>query len=64
MRRKKDIESIRTNINSNENNLQSLRLIYTDDHPKVVKALDLDNSLNDQLEKILTENIQELAYRH
>ena len=62
LRRKKDIEAIRTNINSNENNLQSLRLIYTDDHPKVVKALDLDNSLNDQLEKILKENIQELAY--
>ena len=62
LRRKKDIEAIRTNINSNENNLQSLRLIYTDNHPKVVKALDLDNSLNDQLEKILKENIQELAY--
>ena len=62
LRRKKDIEAIRTNINSNENNLQSLRLIYTDDHPKVVKALDLDNSLNNQLEKILQENIQELAY--
>ena len=62
LRRKKDIEAIRTNINSNENNLQSLRLIYTDDHPKVVKALDLDNSLNDQLERILKENIQELAY--
>ena len=62
LRRKKDIETIRTNINSNENNLQSLRLIYTDDHPKVMKALDLDNSLNDQLEKILKENIQELAY--
>lgn len=62
LRRKTDIAAIRTNINSNDNNLQSLRLIYTDDHPKVMKALDLDNSLNDQLEKILNENIQELAY--
>ena len=38
--RKKEIETIRTNIRSNENALQSLRIIYTDDHPKVKKSLD------------------------
>jgi len=62
LRRKKEVETIRTNIRSNENAVQSLRIIYTDDHPKVKKSLELNDSLEDQLTKLLQENIQELAY--
>ena len=62
LRRKKEVETIRTNIRSSENSLQSLRIIYTDDHPKVKKSLELSNSLEKQLTKLLQENIQELAF--
>ena len=62
LRRKKEVETIRTNIRSNENALQSLRIIYTDDHPKVKKSLKLTKNLDEQLERLLDENIQELAY--
>jgi len=62
LRRKKEIETIRTNIRSNENALQSLRIIYTDDHPKVKKSLDLTESLEEQLTTLLEDNIKELAY--
>ena len=62
LRRKKEVETIRTNIRSNESALQSLRKIYTDDHPKVKKSLKLTENLDEQLEKLLGENIQELAF--
>jgi len=62
LRRKKEVETIRTNIRSNENALQSLRIIYTDDHPKVKKSLKLTKNLDEQLERLLDENIQELAF--
>ena len=62
LRRKKEVETIRTNIRSNENALQSLRIIYTDDHPKVKKSLKLAKNLDEQLERLLDENIQELAF--
>ena len=62
LRRKKEVETIRTNIRSNESALQSLRIIYTDDHPKVKKSLKLTKNLDEQLERLLDENIQELAF--
>ena len=62
LRRKKEVETIRTNIRSNESALQSLRIIYTDDHPKIKKSLKLTNSLEEQLVRLLDENIQELAF--
>ena len=62
LRRKKEVETIRTNIRSNENELQSLRIIYTDDHPKIKKSLELSKNLNKQLTILLDENIQELAF--
>ena len=62
LRRKKEVETIRTNIRSNENALQSLRIIYTDNHPKVKKSIELTEGLEEQLTKLLEENIQELAY--
>ena len=62
LRRKKEVETIRTNIRSNESALQSLRIIYTDDHPKVKKSLKLTENLDEQLAKLLAENIQELAF--
>ena len=37
-------------------------LIYTDKHPKILQANDLNNNLKFQLKEILDENIQQKAF--
>ena len=55
---RKEISNIKNNLNANENNIQSLLLIYTPEHPKVSQAYDLSKSLEKQLKKILDDAIQ------
>ena len=55
---RKEIVNINNNLSANENNIQSLLLIYTPKHPKVVQAYELRDSLNHQLEHILEDVIQ------
>ena len=42
---RKEISNIKNNLTANENNIQSLLLIYTSEHPKVKQAYDLKGSL-------------------
>ena len=49
-------------MTANESNIQSLSLIYTDKHPKIIQANELNESLQVQLKDILDENIQQKAY--
>ena len=62
LRSRDEISNIKKSLNANDNNIQSLRLIYTDKHPKIIQANDLKISLQNQLKKILNENIQQKAY--
>lgn len=62
LKSRSDISNIKNTLNSNESNIQSLSLIYTDQHPKVIRAKDQNKSLQDQLKKILDENIQQKAF--
>ena len=55
---RKEIVNIKNNLSANENNIHSLLLIYTEKHPKVVQAYELDKSLKHQLDHILEEVIQ------
>ena len=55
---RKEISNIKNNLSANKNNIESLLLIYTPNHPKVTQAYDLSKSLNKQLKKILNEVIQ------
>ena len=48
---------IEKNLSGNENNMQSLLLIYTPKHPKVIQAYELQESLEHQLELILEQVI-------
>ena len=50
---RKEISNIQNNLSANENNIQSLLLIYTPKHPKVTQAYELNKSLENHLEKIL-----------
>ena len=62
LRNKKEVDSIRTNINATNNNIESLRIIYTDEHPKVKKAFKTKQNLDKRLKEILDENIAAAAF--
>ena len=59
---RKDISNIKDLLSSNESNIQSLSLIYTDQHPKVIQAKDQKKSLQNQLKNILNTNIEQKAF--
>jgi len=59
---RRDISNIKDLLSSNESNIESLSLIYTDQHPKIVQAKNQNNNLKKQLKKILNENIQQKAF--
>ena len=59
---RKDISNIKDLLSSNESNIQSLSLIYTDQHPKIIQAKDQKENLKKQLKDILNTNIQQKAF--
>ena len=62
LRSREEISNIEASLNANESNIQSLSLIYTDKHPKILQANDLNDNLKIQLKDILDENIQQKAF--
>jgi polysaccharide biosynthesis transport protein len=62
LRSREEISNIKNILNANESNMQSLSLIYTDQHPKIIQAIKQNDNLISQLEKILDENIQQKAF--
>ncbi len=62
LKSRKDISTIKDQLNANENSIQSLLLIYTDEHPKIIQAKNQSKTLKNQLSKILNENIQQKAF--
>ena len=62
LRSREEISNIKSSLNANESNIQSLSLIYTDKHPKIIQANDLSENLMVQLRNILDENIQQKAF--
>ena len=62
LRNKKEVDAIRTNINATDNNIESLQIIYTDEHPKVKKAVKTKQNLENRLKEILDENIAAAAF--
>jgi len=62
LRSREEISNIKASLTANESNIQSLSLIYTDKHPKIMQANDLNENLKLQLKDILDEHIQQKAY--
>ena len=62
LRNKKEVDNIRTNINATNNNIESLQIIYTNEHPKVKKAIKTKQNLDNRLKEILDENIAAAAF--
>ena len=62
LRSREEISNIKASLTANESNIQSLSLIYTDKHPKIIQANDLNDNLKLQLKDILDENIQQKAF--
>jgi len=59
---REEISNIKNNISANESNIQSLKLIYTDKHPKLAQAYLQNESLENQLKEILDTTIQKKAF--
>ena len=59
---RKEISNIEKNLSANENNIQSLLLIYTTEHPKVKQAYELRTSLKHQLKHILEDVIEKKVF--
>lgn len=62
LRSREEISNIKNTLNANKSNMESLSLIYTEKHPKIIQAKDQNLNLEDQLKKILEENIQQKAF--
>ena len=62
LRSRDEISNLKASLTANESNIQSLSLIYTDKHPKIIQANDLNENLKVQLKDILDENIQQKAF--
>ena len=62
LRSREEISNIKASLNANESNIQSLSLIYTEQHPKIIQANDLNENLKIQLKDILDENVQQKAF--
>ena len=62
LRSRDEISNLKASLTANESNIQSLSLIYTDKHPKIIQANDLNENLKSQLKSILDENIQQKAF--
>tara|TARA_B100001057_G_scaffold384564_1_gene391062 strand:+ start:1001 stop:3142 length:2142 start_codon:yes stop_codon:yes gene_type:complete len=56
------IESIKNSLSANDSQIQSLSLIYTKNHPKLTKAYDYKNNLNQQLKKEINLGIEQKAF--
>ena len=62
IKKRTDIINIKENLTANQNNIDSLMLIYTSEHPKVKKAHEFNDTLKSRLKKILDENIEQKAF--
>jgi capsular exopolysaccharide synthesis family protein len=62
LRSREEISNIKNTLNANESNMESLSLIYTEKHPKIIQAKDQNLNLENQLKEILDENIQQKAF--
>lgn len=59
---REEISNIVNNISANENNINSLLLIYTKKHPKMIQAYELETSLKNQLKQVLDEVIEKKVF--
>jgi len=62
LKSRKDVSNIKNLLNATVSNIQSLSLIYTDQHPKIIQAKKQKKNLINQLKNILDENIQQKAF--
>ena len=53
-----EVKNIKNLLTTNQGNIASLRLVYTENHPKLIQALELEKSQKEQLKTILNENAQ------
>lgn len=58
----KEVQNIKNNLDSNINNIDSLKLVYQTSHPKVQKALKINENLEIQLSNYIDDTISSKLY--
>lgn len=59
---RKEIADVQNNLSANENNIESLLLIYTPEHPKLKQAYELNASLKKQMQRIVEDVIERKVF--
>jgi len=62
IKEQKEVDQILSNLEANNNTIDSLKLVYTDNHPKMSKALKTEENLKNKLKTIIDNNIASRAY--
>ena len=58
----KEVDQILSNLEANSNTIDSLKLVYTNNHPKLNKAIKTEDNLKNKLNSIIQDNIASMAY--
>jgi len=62
IREEKEVDKILSDLKANDNTIDSLKLVYTENHPKLQKAFKTKANLDSKLDRIINNNIASLAY--
>jgi len=62
IREEKEVDKILSDLKANDNTIDSLKLVYTENHPKLQKAFKTKANLDSKLDTIINNNIASLAY--
>jgi len=62
IKEEKEVDKILSDLKANDNTIDSLKLVYTENHPKLQKAFKTKANLDSKLDRIINNNIASLAY--
>jgi len=62
IKEEKEVDKILSDLKANDNTIDSLKLVYTENHPKLQKAFKTKANLDSKLDTIINNNIASLAY--
>ena len=56
-----EVQNVKSELDANTNNIEALKLVYKESHPKLNKALKTQESIEEKLQEIVADNINFFA---
>jgi len=56
-----EVQNVKSELDANTNNIEALKLVYKESHPKLNKALKTQKSIEEKLQEIVADNINFFA---